>query len=90
MRQHRTGVTRNIGLRFITQLLSHSQNPLEVVTMASSGKFRTSAEALASSAAHVIGQGEDLASAHMTSDSQAHYETLQALNPAHEVLSGSV
>jgi hypothetical protein len=58
--------------------------------MASTGKFHVDMEALASSAAHVTGQGEDLASAHMTSDSQAHFETLQALNPAHEGLSGSV
>lgn len=38
--------------------------------MASSGKFRVDIEALALSAAHVTGQGEDLAAAHMSSDNQ--------------------
>jgi WXG100 family type VII secretion target len=38
--------------------------------MASGGKFRVDPEALASSAAHVTGQGEDLASAHMSSDNR--------------------
>ena len=41
-----------------------------MVTLASSGGFRVDLEALASSAAHVTGQGEDLASAHMSSDDQ--------------------
>jgi len=38
--------------------------------MASGGKLRVDLEALASSAAHVTGQGEDLASAHMSSDNR--------------------
>jgi uncharacterized protein YukE len=41
----------------------------EVVTMASK-RFRLDQEALASSAAHVTGQGEDLATAHLSSDNQ--------------------
>lgn len=36
--------------------------------MASSGRLRVDLEALASSAAHVTGQGEDLATAHLSSD----------------------
>ena len=38
--------------------------------MASSRQFRLDLEALASSAAHVTGQGEDLATAHVSSDDQ--------------------
>lgn len=38
--------------------------------MADSGNFRVDVEALASSAAHVTGQGEDLANAHILSDNQ--------------------
>ncbi|WP_293003670.1 hypothetical protein [Mycobacterium sp.] len=38
--------------------------------MATSGQFRIDLEALASSAAHVTGQGEDLATAHLLSDDQ--------------------
>jgi WXG100 family type VII secretion target len=41
-----------------------------VVTVASNGRFRVDVEALSSSAAHVTGQGEDLATAHMSSDDQ--------------------
>lgn len=38
--------------------------------MASTGAFRVDLDALASSAAHVIGQGEDLATAHLSSDNR--------------------
>lgn len=38
--------------------------------MASSGKLRVDIETLVSSAAHVTGQGEDLATAHVSSDNQ--------------------
>jgi uncharacterized protein YukE len=38
--------------------------------MASSGRFRIDLKALAFSAAHVTGQGEDLATAHLSSDGQ--------------------
>src|SRR6202012_2361855 len=38
--------------------------------MAAGGDFRVDIEALASSAAHVAGQGDDLASAHLSSDSR--------------------
>ncbi|MDT5229952.1 MAG: hypothetical protein QOI39_452 [Mycobacterium sp.] len=38
--------------------------------MAAGGNFRVDIEALASSAAHVAGQGDDLASAHLSSDSR--------------------
>ena len=38
--------------------------------MASGGKFRVDLEALASSASHVASQGEDLASAHLSSDNR--------------------
>jgi WXG100 family type VII secretion target len=40
------------------------------VNVVLSGKFRVDLEALASSAAHVAGQGEDLATAHLSSDNQ--------------------
>lgn len=36
--------------------------------MAGTGVFRVGLESLASSASHVTGQGEDLASAHLSSD----------------------
>jgi WXG100 family type VII secretion target len=42
----------------------------EVTVMAADGNFRVDIEALASSAAHVAGQGDDLATAHMSSDSR--------------------
>lgn len=38
--------------------------------MALEGKFRVDLEALAHSAAHVTGQGEDLATAHLSSDNR--------------------
>src|ERR1700733_9107506 len=38
--------------------------------MAAGANFRVDIEALASSAAHVAGQGDDLASAHLSSDSR--------------------
>ncbi len=38
--------------------------------MAASGQFRLDLEALGSSAAHVTGQGEDLATAHLSSDNR--------------------
>lgn len=38
--------------------------------MAASGQFRVDMEALGSSAAHVTGQGEDLATAHLSSDNR--------------------
>ena len=38
--------------------------------MAAGGEFRVDPEALAGSAEHVSGQGEDLASAHLSSDNQ--------------------
>ncbi len=38
--------------------------------MATGGAFRVDVEALASSAAHVAGQGEDLATAHLSSDNR--------------------
>jgi WXG100 family type VII secretion target len=41
-----------------------------VVVVASTGKFRVNLEALASSASHVAGQGEDLATAHLSSDNR--------------------
>jgi WXG100 family type VII secretion target len=41
-----------------------------VVAMASTGRLRVDLEALASSAAHVTGQGEDLATAHLSSDNR--------------------
>jgi len=42
----------------------------EVVAMAAAENFRVDLEALASSAAHVSGQGEDLAAAHVSSDNR--------------------
>jgi uncharacterized protein YukE len=42
----------------------------KVVVMTGGGKLRVDLEALALSAAHVSGQGEDLASAHLLSDNQ--------------------
>jgi uncharacterized protein YukE len=41
-----------------------------VVIVATAGEFRVDVEALASSAAHVTGQGEDLATAHLSSDNR--------------------
>ncbi|HEY1839265.1 MAG TPA: WXG100 family type VII secretion target [Mycobacterium sp.] len=38
--------------------------------MAADGNFRVDIEALAASAAHVAGQGDDLASAHLSSDNR--------------------
>ncbi len=49
----------------------HSQDSIcGVVAMASSGRFRVNLEASASSAAVVTGQGEDLATAHLSSDNR--------------------
>jgi WXG100 family type VII secretion target len=42
----------------------------EVVAMAAGEKFQIDLEALVSSAAHVDGQGEDLATAHLSSDNR--------------------
>jgi uncharacterized protein YukE len=50
--------------------LSHNQLFFCEVLVASTGKFRVDVEALASSASHVAGQGEDLASAHLSSDNR--------------------
>jgi WXG100 family type VII secretion target len=42
----------------------------EVVAMAAEGRFRVDLEALAGSATQVSGHGEDLASAHLSSDNR--------------------
>ncbi len=42
----------------------------KVAAMAASDRLRVDSEALAASAAHVAGQGEDLATAHLSSDNR--------------------
>jgi uncharacterized protein YukE len=47
-----------------------SISPYEVMDVSALGKLRLDLEALAHSAAHVAGQGEDLATAHLSSDNR--------------------